>query len=432
MNELKKNYKNVSIVLILISILSFFLGFYLDENSAGAGSYEGDFLHIWKNLQIFANNDILNSITHEDYFDSRSPIAYILHKLFNPFLDSEIGYRRSVFIISLIAPILFYYCLKIKFFNKENILLILITSTIFLSPYFRTSAYWGLEENYGIIFLLASFLFLQIFLENKNYKGQKIYIELFLLTFSSSLCFYFDQKLLIIPIICLLKILQFHKEFKFKILSILLYSIFSIPYIYLIFLWGNLIPTTAAESRQLGDAIFLDHIGYALTIMAFYLVPILLFKINEFKFFLRTFFSNKINYYLIFLFFIYIILLLIFTDFQNTSTLGKGLVQKISALSFENDFIARIFTYFCFLISFIIVLFFITRNYIELIFFVYFLFLSLIMWPIQQEYFDPLIILMIFTFFNSKLKFNYNNSIILFLYLSIFLVVANVYYLITI
>ena len=59
----------------------------------------------------------------------------------------------------------------------------------------------------------------------------------------------------------------------------------------------------------------------------------------------------------------------------------------------------------------------------------YFFLLSIIIWPMFQEYFDPLIIILAFTFFSTKISPNYKNSIILFIYLSVFLVSANVYYL---
>ncbi len=91
--KISDHYKSISLLLILLSITSFFIGFFYGENSAGAGSYNGDFQHMWKNLQIFLNNDILSAITHPDYDDSRTPVAYILHKLFNPFLENEIIYR---------------------------------------------------------------------------------------------------------------------------------------------------------------------------------------------------------------------------------------------------------------------------------------------------------------------------------------------------
>ena len=199
-------YKFTSIFLITLAIFSYFFGFYLDENSAGAGGHAGDFSIIYNNFQIFLKYDLEEAIAHHDYFDSRPPTSYILHKLFNPFAEGQINYRRSVFFISFFIPILFYFCLKQKFKKEENLLLILISSTIFLSPYFRTSAYWGLQENYGFIFLLLTFLSI-IFLNKKNNQFTfKIYIQLLIVTFFSSACIYFDQKLIIIPIICFLKL----------------------------------------------------------------------------------------------------------------------------------------------------------------------------------------------------------------------------------
>ena len=222
---LKNNYKILSFILIFLSLSSFFLGFYLDENSAGGGLYTGDWKFAWPNLQIFLNNDISEGIIHENLLTNRTPLLYILHKLFNPFAGSEIGYRRSVFIFSLLIPVLFYLCLKLKFKKEDNLLLALIASTIFLSPYFRTSSYWGLEENYGLISLLFSFIFLNFFLENKQENNYKIYFQLFLSIFFSSLCIYFDQKLLIVPIICFLTIITSKKKNTFKVFSIFSYLI---------------------------------------------------------------------------------------------------------------------------------------------------------------------------------------------------------------
>ena len=46
-------YKYTSVTLIILAILSFFFGFYLDESSSGAGGYNGDFEHIYTNLEFF-------------------------------------------------------------------------------------------------------------------------------------------------------------------------------------------------------------------------------------------------------------------------------------------------------------------------------------------------------------------------------------------
>ena len=433
--EIKNNYKFFSFVLIFLSLLSFFLGFHLDENSAGGGSYLGDWSFLWPNLKLFINNDLYTAITHENFLSNRSPLLYMMHASLNPFVENVIAYRRSVFIISLSVPVLFYFCLKQKFNNKDNLLLILIASTIFLSPYFRTSSYWGLEENYGIISLLLTFLFLNFFLKNKNEYGYKIYFQLFLLIFFSSLCIYFDQKLLIIPIICFLSIITSKKIIKLKLFSICFYFILSLPYIYLIILWDGIFPNTLTSARNLGDKLYLDHIGYTSTIIAFYFVPFLLFKGKDLSTEIKNFFLKKNNYYLILLFCIYILYLLVLSNFLGQNALnidvstGKGFIHKSSLILFKNNFIIReIFIYFSFLISWVIVLIFIGKSFKNGLILLYFFLASVLTLPLMQEYFDPLIFIMIFTFFSSKLFITYKNVIILFFYFSIFLVGSNIYY----
>ena len=432
--ELKNNYKIVSFILIFLSLLSFFLGFYLDENSAGGGTYFGDWMFAWPNLQIFLNNDISEGINHENLLTNRTPLLYILHKLFNPFAGSEIGYRRSVFIFSLLTPVLFYLCLKQKFKKEDNLLLALIASTIFLSPYFRTSSYWGLEENYGLISLLFSFIFLNSFLENKQENNYKIYFQLSLLIFFSSLCIYFDQKLLFVTIICFLMIITSKKKNNLKIFSIFLYIILSLPYIYLISLWGGLFPTDLTESRNLGNKLYFDHIGYAATIIAFYFVPFLFFKKENVFNLLKITFSQRSNYYFLLLFFTYVFALIILSYLTNESSLnidvslGKGYIHKLSYIFFEKNLIREIFIYSAFIISWIIILIFINRNFKDSLIILYLFFISLITLPVLQEYFDPLILILIFTFFDQKIFVNYKNVVILFLYFSFFLIGSNIYY----
>ena len=425
------NYKYFSIVLILLSISSFFIGYIYDENSAGGGPT--DFVHTWANLHTFLNNSIREGIhltttfDTEIYISARTPLIYIFHKLFNPFVGNEITFRTSVFCLSLLVPFLFYLCLKQKFKKEKNLLLILISTTIFLSPFFRTSAYWGNEENFGLITLLLSFLFLDKFLYNNNNQTKDYYL-LFLVVFVSSICLYFDQKLIIIPLICFLAIITSNKLLKFKLFSVFYYFLLSLPYIYLIILWEGLIPSALLEGRKLGNEIFLVHIGYSSTIIAFYLLPLLLFKDKNVVNVVKNFFFNKKNYYLICLFIIYLAYLIGFFDFNEQSIAGKGFIHKTSQILFNENFSRMIFVYFSFFISWIIILIYIENELSDILTIVYLFILSVFLWPMFQEYFDPLILLMAFTFFGSKLIINYKNSTILYIYLSLLLIGTNIYY----
>ena len=108
--------------------------------------------------------------------------------------------------------------------------------------------------------------------------------------------------------------------------------------------------------------------------------------------------------------------------------MGLGFIHKISLILFEDILLQEIFTYFSFLSSWIIILLFLDRNLNNFLILFYFYFLSLILWPLMQEYFDPIIFLFALTIFSSKLFISYKNSTFVFLYLSIFLICANFYY----
>ena len=166
--EKKKKEEKILIVLTFFSILSFFLGYFLSENSAGGG--EGDFInHTWKNLQLFNSNSLINALILTNTYDSlvfqssRIPGFYIFNKIFNPFINDAKNFQLSVFIISFLLPIILYKCLKIKFENKNKIFLIFLSTIPLLSPYFRTSAIWGNEENFAYIaFIFSYFFFIEV------------------------------------------------------------------------------------------------------------------------------------------------------------------------------------------------------------------------------------------------------------------------------
>ena len=67
-------------------------------------------------------------------------------------------------------------------------------------------------------------------------------------------------------------------------------------------------------------------------------------------------------------------------------------------------------------------------NKLDFIYLTYFFLISLILWPLMQEYFDPIIFILAFSIFKSIRYFNKSNSIFLFSYYFIFLIIANIHY----
>jgi hypothetical protein len=430
-------YKFFSIFLILFSVIFFFYGFISEENTAGAGGFSGDFSNSWNNLQIFLNNDLLNAINSSGntlegktkYISSRPPLIWILNKFLNPFTDNKIDWLRSIFFFSLLVPLLFYYCLKIKFKNTDNYKLILLSSTILFSPYFRTSSYWGLEENYGIICILISYIFLHIYYKEKKLSSVKFF-KLFGVGLASSLCVYFDQKLVIIPLFIYLKIFFSNEKKILKFTLTFFYLILAIPFLYLIVLWKNIIPSGDSLVREIGFNLHFSHVGFSSTIVGFYLIPFFFFKDQGIKNIFFSFFKEKKNLKIIILFVIYLLLSFLFDDYQNSKypLLGKGIIHKLSLILFSDIIFQKIFVYLNFLIFFFIIILFLNKNLIDIII-IYFLFIiSIFIYPLLQEYYDPLILILTLTFFSTKLNINYKNIFILYFYLLFFLVSAKIYY----
>ena len=434
--NLKYNYGDpIFKIIIFLPIISFFLGFYLDENSAGAGGYNGDIKWIKSNIKIFLDNDLSTAILHPDYFGNRTPLIYILQKLFNPFFNDYEIYRLTSFLISLIGPIIFYQLLKKKFFNVEKEVLFLIASLIYLSPYYRTSAYWGLNENYGLITAITSFYFLNNVINRSHLK----FLDFILLIIFSSLTVYFDLKLAFVPLVSFLIIIFSHNELRIKIITFFSYLIFSIPYLALIISWNGIVPIKTQLANQntitaIDDfnKIYFIHLGYASTLISFYLLPVLVFTNKNVTKNLKEIFRKKKTYAFLFLILIFIFCLFYFFDFEKFTVkdywIGLGVVHKLSILITDNIFYREIITYIFFFFSFFLIFFFYTLNKLDVVYLLYFFLLSLLLWPLMQEYFDPIILIIVFSLFKSVKYFNKIKALIIFTYFSVFLSIANFYY----
>ena len=103
-----------------------------------------------------------------------------MNKIFNPFFYDLEKYRLCVFILSLFGPLFLYIGLKIRFKDIKNEYLALLSVIILLSPYYRTSAFWALNENYGIVTAILSLVFLNLSFSKQLIESNKEKFLLFL------------------------------------------------------------------------------------------------------------------------------------------------------------------------------------------------------------------------------------------------------------
>ena len=296
-----------------------------------------------------------------------------------------------------------------------------------------------MEIQYGIISLLfSSYFYLKL---KKNFKLK----NLILLIVFSSMIVYFDIKLIIINLIYFFSIL-FSKDIniRYKVLSIILYSIFSLPYIYLIYIWEGLVPIATQLANPLQGTHFknssfifnnlhLVNILFSTILIAFYIFPLLI---------LRKFKPLRISPLSIFFLSILLIYLFIFVFYDlydyvdkydrsqggYKNYYGLGFSNKISLIFFDSRNLIILSNIIMFLFSCIIIIYFFSFSIIECTILLFFFTISLILFPLMQEYFDPYIFIIGLIFFKMKLDLNSKKLYFVTAYFSVFLVLSNLYY----
>ena len=124
---------------------------------------------------------------------------------------------------------------------------------------------------------------------------------------------------------------------------------------------------------------------------------------------------------------VYLILTIALIDFESLRIAGKGIFHKLSLIFFENNNLRFVFTISTFFLSFLLTYLFFEDNK-DLAIILYFLVLSILTFPFHQEYLDPLFYILVFSFFQVKLKINYRKVYFIFFYFLIFLLGSKYYY----
>ena len=211
-------------VVSLFIVTSFFLGFVIKEDSSGGGLI--DYSAIVNNYQLFQDSEFLK-IDWSKYKSSALPVYYIISKYIIPVNYSFLFYSGYLsFCISILTILITYQCLciknKIQSFNWEVLLVAVIPM---LSPFFRTSAFWSLEENIGYFFFALTILF---YLKSKDKKKYEYCAILF-----SCLSFYARQNYAFLPIIIFFSYFNLKDILEKKnIINFILFILILLPSLY--------------------------------------------------------------------------------------------------------------------------------------------------------------------------------------------------------
>jgi len=327
-------------VLVICSIsISFFLGYFLRENAAGGGL---EFYELsWPIIQSFKKDFLFSIQNYGSFRDYTIPFSHILNAYINPFSNDIENFQLSITIISFAIFLIFALVFK-KIYKHINFVDILLTSSIILLlPFFRTSAFWGKNENYGwLFFILALYFFSEIKKDiSKNPNNQNI-LNVIFFCFTSACALYARQALAFLPISYLLYLFFYNANKKIVITSIISFAVFAIPAFLLILIWGNVFDLKNNPNFftwWINPKHLLKNFPILLSFFGFYFFPILIIEFfnSGFKDFFNKYFKSFFFALIIFVFLSQINLLSYLGDY----TRAGGAILKVNYLIQKNNFL---------------------------------------------------------------------------------------------
>ena len=402
-------FKNRLLILLLLilPIISLFLGFISDEDLSTGGA-EWDFNLTWPVVEDFTNLIFTNANEYTRHF----PMHYFLLSLINNLFQDPVSVRLFYVFFSLLFPIFLFLNLR-KIYNCEKINILIFSFSFLYLPLLRSEAIWSNSHFTAIIFfLIANFFYLKG-LEKKNIS-YKIINLIF-----SALATYCLQTYVILYLYYLLNYYlkdSFKNFITFFIISILL----GLPGLYFIYL-----------NPRVSDITITQDFFYTFTTyfsIIFFFICFFLLNTQTIQTLKKSIISLKpFDLIIIFL----VIAIVIFnSDFSSykSNLKGGGFFFKLSHFLFDNNLV--------FIFSFILGLFtsyLIIKNDKNFIFIFLIMFLMILNYQIYQKYFEPLFLIILSVTYKNFLVMNIlsklRNTIIFYSTIILYLIVAYINFL---
>ena len=385
--------------LTILFYTSLILGYFFGEN-LNYGSYY-DWIGPNKNVLVdFTDNFLDTFLNYEKYGHRHSPVYLIFLSLVLK-TGIDIEYIRIIHLhLCLVLIFLFYRCLLIKFSNIDKKLLFLLSLTIFLSPTFRSVAIWPDSRIPGLIFFtLSIFYFLKF---NENYEIKFAWFCILSLIISSYISPNFS-------VFIIYFFYFFLKNLKFFDLRYLIFFsiLFSLPMFYYLFILDVNFLKAGGTQYTAEKGLYYFNLSNKILIISsiflFHFIPFILNLLN----YENTKSFPKYEYILLVAFFL---ILIYFFDYSSGFS-GGGIFFQLSNFLFNNDYLFFFFSFFA-----ILLVFFISKIHFSNFLLISLMIISNVQNSIYHKYYEPMLIIMIFTlfknfeferFFNFKKNFYY-------------------------
>ena len=284
--------KKLNLLFIIIIILSFITGLIINENSSGGAL--SDFVYIFGNFKLFLASDSVWDIPWENYNSSSLPLYYLV---LDVFFSDPLKLNLIITNIILISLSVYFFYLTIKkvvtLKKFEKSYLLLISFILLLSPYTRSSTFWGLEEIIGICnFIITLYFFFE-------YKNNNKFSYLILTIFFSCMALFSRQSYSFLILFIFYEVIDLKKILiKKNLLIILSFIIFLTPSIYVFYQWEGFLPPIAIEKGR-SLSVYFQNIPVILSISLIYLIPFMFLSFNNLRefqnFFIKRIFTLSIS-----------------------------------------------------------------------------------------------------------------------------------------
>ena len=263
----KFNLIKNNIIFYLILYITLLIGFIFHEDSIGGAKY--DWSIVFEAIKSFALKFDETFANYYHFNISHYPFYYIFVSQVYKISNSILATKIIIFHLNLILPIVFFQIIRKKF-NYKNNYLIYLPGIFFLSPGYRSSAIWTLNDNIALIFFSLSILFYLKSLNASSNIRALIYItfNIIMLAIAS----YIRQYYAIFSIFFFCKFVEKY-DFKINAYYIIINLVLASYAIKSTFLNTNLNYSFNFLSINL-----FNNIALSITIFIIYLMPIILNK----------------------------------------------------------------------------------------------------------------------------------------------------------
>ena len=390
--------KNRYFILIFILYLTLLLGLFMGEDLLQGA--EIDYKNILANkLSIFRNDIIFYFKNYEELGLRHSPIFQIFHITFLNIYENDLFFRIVNIHLNLAIILIFYFSLNLKMRKNLQGNLLILVSILFLMPSFRSYSIWPDSFLSGFIFFMLSVFYLLKFIESdKSKKNYYAYLNIIFLSISSYISPNFAT-------FSIFYFYIFYTYFKFSkdLLKIVLLNItLSLPAFFYLFIMDNNFINTEAQWVENLSTFSLHNLANKViilpTIFIIYFIPFLVIYFNQSKQGLLLH-LKKLNYYHYIVILLPFFLIKYFNYGEISKVLGGGglfynLLKFYDLIEIKLAIISSI--------SIFIILLFSANNLKNSIFIIC-LILSSPQLTIYNVYFDLILFIYLFLFFNNNL-----------------------------